>query len=369
MRNAAKRAVSSIAINVVHGRTPLKHHSGFMFFGNPMASPTLRTPLMLSAVAILGACGQSPDSIDSILSVSLDEKPIASLNISLRCSYAWSSFSEMDMASHYEAKAEPARAPTVFATLPDRRLLALSPAPWPPVDRTGRCNPSAIQGWQALVFDPHKPVALLTRISSPDESAGSLAGLALQVKTGSGAMTAAQAASLALKQTIQKAVEKATSLDFVVVDVPRDDDTTMPAENATPLSAETVAALRALPTGSPSVLLPAIRVNAPMNADEPGTDSTLVGLPAFDVAKFMGSSALATYPSMPGLPITLDPLRPIGEGKVYFPGDVPTPAVTLPGLENPLPIAPVAAVWYPDFRKLIVIRWTKRIGELAKLIN
>jgi hypothetical protein len=299
--------------------------------------------------------------MDVVLSASLDGKPLTSLHATLRCSYAWAYFSEMDMSSHYEAKAEPAKAPTVFATLPDRRLLALSPDAWPPIDSTGRCNPSGIQGWQALVLDPNKPVPLLTRISSNDEPAGNLSGLALQGKTGH----VASAVPVAIKQAIQQAVEKASSLDFVVMDVPAEDDSTMPAENTTLLSAETVAALRALPTDRPSILLPEIQTDTPLNPDDPENDSVLVGLPGFDLAKTMGTNALSTYPSMPGLPIALDPLRPHGEGKVYFPSDLPTPEVTLPGLKTPLPIAPVAAVWYPEFRKLFVIQWTKRGSELA----
>lgn len=325
----------------------------------------MRTPLAPFAAALLTACGQPPDSIDTVLSVSLNDKPVASLNVPLRCSYAWAYFSEMDMTSHYEAKAEPAKAPIVFATHPDRRLLALSPDSWPPVDRTGRCSSSEIQGWQALVLDPHKPVPLLTRINSSDESAGNLPGLALHGKTGN----VATAAPVAIKHAIQQAVEKASSLDFVVMDIPAKDDTAMPVENAAHLSAATVAALRALPMGSPSILLPETQTDTPLNPGEPGNDSALVGLPGFDLAKVMGTNAFSTYPSMPGLAITLDPLRPSGEGKVYFPSDLPTPAVTLPGLKKPLPIAPVAAVWYPEFRKLIVIRWAKRTSELAKLMD
>jgi len=337
--------------------------------GKPSSVPlsNMRTLLTLFAAALLTACGQSPDSIDASLSVTLDEQPIASQKVSLRCSYAWAYFSEMDMTSHYDAKAEPAKAPTVFAMLPDRRLLAISPDIWPPVDRTGRCSFSEIQGWQALVLDPHKPVPLLTRISPFDESAGNLPGLALQGKTSK--VATATAAPVAIKQAIQQAVEKASSLDFVVMDIPAEGDTVMPVEYAAHLSAETVAALRALPTGSQSILLPETQTDTPLNPDDPGNDSTLVGLPGFNLTKVMGTNALSTYPSMPGLPITLDPLRPSGEGKVYFPSDVPTPAVTLPGLKTPLPIAPVVAVWYPEFRKLIVIRWAKRASELAKLMD
>jgi hypothetical protein len=327
----------------------------------------LRTSLILSVAALLSACGQSPDSIDSILSVSLDDKPIASQKVSLRCSYAWAYFSEMDMASHYKATAEPAKAPRLFVTLPDSRLLFLTPEPWPPVDSTGRCNLSALHGWQALVFDPLKPVPLLTLVSKSDESTGSLSGLALQANSGNGTIPAAQATPVPL--ALKQAVEKASSLDFVVIDVSRDDDTAMSAEDATALSAESVSALLALPAHRPSILLPTIPASAPLNPDDPGEGGTLVGLHHFDLAKIMGANALSTYPSMPGLPITIDPNRPSGEGKVYFPSDVPTPSVTLPELENPLPIAPVAAVWYPVFQKLIVIRWTRRSGEVAKLID
>jgi hypothetical protein len=315
----------------------------------------------------LSACGQSPDSFDSVLSVSLDEQPIASQKVTLRCSYAWAYFSEMDMASHYEARAEPAKAPRVFVTLPDRRLLALTPEPWPPIDGTGRCDLSELHGWQALVFDPNKPVPLLTIISKSDASTGDLSGLALQANSGNGATPSDQGltAPLALRQ----AVEEASSLDFVVIDVPRDDGTAMPAEDATVLAKETVSALWALPADRPSILLPAMRADSPLNPEDPGSDSVLVGLPNVDLAKIMETNALSTYPSMPGLPITIDPNRPSGEGKVYFPSNVPTPSVTLPDVENPLPIAPVAAVWYPVFRKLIVITWTQRSKELAKLIN
>lgn len=337
-----------------------------MPFGNHSIIPSLRAALMLSAAALLSACGRSPDSLDSILSVSLDDKPVASQKVSLRCSYAWAYFSEMDMAAHYKATAEPAKAPRVFVTLTDGRLLALTPEPWPPVDNTGRCNLSGLHGWQALVLDPLKPVPLLTFISKPDESVGGLSGLALQAHAGNAANSAAHA--MTAPSALRQAVEKASSLDFVVIDVPRQDDAGMPAEGASTLAKETVAALWALPAHRPSVLLPATQANTPLNPDEPGKGGVLEGLPNLDLAKVMGANAFSTYPSMPGLPVTLDPNRPSGEGKVYFPGDVPTPSVTLPDLENPLPVAPVVAVWYPAIRKLIVITWTKRSSELAKLL-
>ncbi len=337
-----------------------------MLFGTPTTHPVLRTPLILSAAALLSACGQSPDSIDSILSVSLDGKPIASQKVTLRCGYARAYFSEMDMASHYKATAEPAKAPRMFVTLPDRRVLSLTPEPWPPVDNTGRCKLSGLNGWRALAFDPLKPVPLLTLVSQSHESTGSFSGLALQTHSGNGAMPSAQATTVPL--ALKQAVEKASSLDFVVIDVPRD-DTEMPAEGATTLSKESVSALWALPAHRPSILLPTIQADAPLNPDNPGEGGALVGLPYLDLAKIMGTNAFSTYPSMPGLPITIDPNRPSGEGKVYFPNDVPTPSVTLPELANPLPIAPVAAVWYPVFRKLIVISWTQRSAELAKLID
>lgn len=338
-----------------------------MIFGNHTISPAYRAPLILAAATLLSACGQAPDSINSDLSVSLNEKPIASLNVSLRCNYVWAYFSEMDMASHYEATAEPAKAPRAFVTLPDSRLLSLTPEPWPPIDGTGRCNLSKLYGWQALVFDPLKPVPLLKIISNSDESAGNLSGITLQANSGNRADPSIQemSAPLALKQ----AVERASSLDFVVLDVPRDGDTAMPAKNTTALSEETVSALWALPSDRPSVLLPATPTRAPLNPDDPGKGSTLVGLPNFDLTKIMGANALSTYPSMPGLPISIDPVKPRGESKVYFPSDIPTPSVTLPDLENPLPIAPAVAVWHPVLRKLIVITWTKRSGELARLIN
>lgn len=328
---------------------------------------TLRAPLILSAAVLLGACGQSPDSIDSVLSVSLDEKPLAHLNISLRCGYAWAYFSERDMASHYEARAKPARAPRVFLTLPDRRLLALTPEPWPPVDGSGRCNLAEVNGWQAIILDPHKPVPLLTLVGKTDGSSAGLSGLTLHAGSGPAAAPAGQGMTAPL--AIRQAVEKASSLDFVVIDVPAEGDAAVPSESAAALSDESVAALWALPADRPSVLLPAIRADAPANPDGLKSAGSLVGLPNFDLAKAMGTNALSTYPSMPGLPITIDPNRPRGEGKVYFPGDVPTPSVTLPGLESPTPVAPVVAVWYPVFRKLIVFSWNKRTGELAGLID
>ena len=316
---------------------------------NPSA---LRTLFFLGATALLSGCGQPPDVIDTVLSVHLAEKQIASQSVSLRCSYVWANFSEMDMASHYDAKAEPAQAPTLFATLPDGRLLAVRPDIWPPVDRSGRCNPAEIQDWQALVLDPHKPVPLLTEFSATDTPAGALAGLTLRASAGkAGGPDASPAPS---KHAFKAAIEQASSLDFVVIDVPAED---APATETTPLlSAETLAALRALPKNRPSTLPPETHSDAPLNAAT-GNDARLAGLPGFDLAQAMRAEVFSTYPSMPGLPIALDPLRPSSEGKVYFPGNLPTPSVRLPGLAASLPVAPVAAVWYPEFRKLIVLRW------------
>lgn len=338
-----------------------------MPFGRHTVSAMSRVPLILFAAMLLSACGQPPDSIDSVLSVSLDEKPLARLNVSLRCSYAWAYFSERDMASHYAAKAEPAKAPRIFATLPDQRLLSLTPEPWPPIDNdSGRCSLSGLYGWRALVLEPRKPVPLLT-LGKSDDASGGLAGLALHAAVGHAPAPAGQGGAVSL--AIRHAVEMASSLDFVVIDVPGDGAMAMPGEGSTVLSQESISALWALPAGRPSVLPPAMRADAPLDPDRSEQGGELEGLPNFDLAKVMAANAFSTYPSMPGLPITIDPNRPSGEGKVYFPSDVPTPSVTLPGLQNPLPVAPVVAVWYPAFRKLIVISWTRRSAELAKLVD
>lgn len=327
-----------------------------------------RLPLLLAAAVTLSACGQPPDSMDAVLTVSLDGKPVASRNVSLRCSYAWAYFSERDMASHYEARAEPARAPRIFVTLPDQRLLSLVPEPWPPLGDSGRCTLTALQGWQALVLDAHKPVPVLSHITSEDAD-GRHSGLAVLAHAAQGAAPADQdgAASRAIRQ----AVEKASSLDYVVIDVPvaGAGETAMSADNSTVLSGESVSALWALPGNRPSVLKPAIRADGPLDPDLPRSGDALAGLPDFDLAKVMAANAFSTYPSMPGLPITIDPNRPSGTDKVYFASDVPTPSVTLPGLEDPLPVAPVVAVWYPVYRKLIVLAWTRRAAALARRLD
>lgn len=329
-----------------------------------MINPVFRASLILSAAVLLSACGRSSDSNSSILSLSFDEKPIASLNVSLRCSYDWAYFSEQDMASHYNVRATPARAPNVFITLPDTRVLSLTPQPWPSLDKTGRCDLSELQGWQALVFDPRKPIPLLSIVSQHEGdggTAGDLAGIAIRLSPSSDGNVSSQ--SLAAPMAFQQAIEKASSLDFVILEVPRD------AETVTKIPAESVSALWALPSDRPSVLLPAQRSDTPWNPDDPGSDDTLVGLPNFHPAKVIDDKASSDYPSAPGRPISIDPYGPGLHDKVYFPSDALTPSVTLPGLEKPVMVAPVAAVWYPLTRRLVVLTWTRRSGELAKLIK
>jgi hypothetical protein len=329
----------------------------------PQDLAVLRVPLLLAAAVMLNACGRSPDSVDSVLTVSLDGQPVASRNVSLRCRYDWAYFSERDMASHYEARAEPARAPRLFLTLPDGRLLALTPEPWPPVDESGHCNLAALHGWQALVLDPNKPVPLLSLVRSDD------AGEGLAVHASAAPVPAPADPGGAASRALRQAVEKASSLDFAVIDVPGPGEAAMSGDNGPVLSGETVSALWALSAHRPRVLLPAVQAHAPRNPDLPQAGEALAGLPGFDLARAMAANTFSSYPSMPGLPITVDPNRPGGAGNFYFPRDVPTPSVTLPELENPLPVAPVVAVWYPVFRKLVVIAWTQRAAALTKRVD
>lgn len=320
-----------------------------------------RALLILSTAVLLSACMRSSDSVGTLLDVSFDEKPIASLNVSLRCSYDWAYFSERDMASHYNVTPKPAKAPNVFIALPDLRLLSLSPQPWPPLDEAEHCNLLKLNNWQALVFDPRKPVPLLTITSKFDESAGDLSGITLHSKPGDGADASSR--SLTAPLALRQAIEKASSLDFAVLEVPSVGNT------AAKIPAESVSALRALPTDRPSILLPAQRFDTPFNPDDAASDDTLVGLPGFHATKVMGEDASSTYPSAPGLPISVDPYAPGSRHKVYFPSDVPAPSATLPDLNKPLTIAPVAAVWYPGTRRLVVFTWVKRSGDLLKLID
>jgi len=326
-----------------------------------VTNQAFRSLLTLLIAVLLSACTRLSDSVGSILAVSFDGKPIATLNVSLRCSYDWAYFSERDMASHYNVTPTPAKAPNVFGTLPDRRLLSLSPKPWPPLDETGRCNLLELKGWQALVFDPRKPIPLLTIVSKYDGTAGDLAGMTIHPSSSNDSNVSSR--TLTAPLAFQQAVEKASSLDFAVLEVPRAGDA------ATKIPAETVSALWFLPTDRPSILLPAQRSNTPLNLDGAGSDDTFVGLPDFHATKVMDENAFSTSPSAPGLPISINPYDPKSSLKVYFPSDVPTPAVTLPGLDSPLMIAPVAAVWYPATRRLVVFTWIKRAGELTRLIN
>lgn len=326
-----------------------------------MINPTFRAPLLLLSASMLSACGPQSDSLGSLVTVSLDEKPIATLNVSLKCEYVWDYFSERDMASHYRANPKPAKAPNVLVTLPDSRMLALAPKPWPPLDENERCNLLRLQGWQALVLDPRKPVPLLTLVSPSDETAGDLAGLAIHPSRSNDDKAASP--SPKTPQAFQQAIAKASSLNFAVLEIPAD------GEASTSLSTAIVSALRSLPTERPSVLLPAKQSNTPLNLDSINDGDTLAGLPGFHATMAMGENPYSTYPSAPGLPISVNPSSPGPHLKAYFPSDVPTPSVSLPDLDNPVTIAPAAAVWYPTTRRLVVFTWTQRSAELAKLLN
>lgn len=329
-----------------------------------MINPTFRALLIIAAAVLLSACVRFADSIDSPLTVSFNGKPIASLNVSLSCNYDWAYFSERDMASHYNVKPTPARAPNVFVTLPDSRMLSLAPIPWPPLDETEHCNLLSMKGWQALVFDPRKPVPLLTIVSKYEGlagAAGDLDGITMRPSPSNDGMISSR--SLTAPSAFKQAIEKASSLDFVVLEVPR------AGETSTKIPPESVSALWALPSDRPTILLPAQRSDTPLNPDDAGSSDALVGLPNFHPSKVMDADASSDYPSAPGIPISVDPYGPGLHDKVYFPSDLPTPSVTLPELDKPVMIAPAAAVWYPVTRRLVVFTWTKRSGELKKLIN
>lgn len=315
---------------------------------------TLGMLLLAGTVLALAGCGWEPPS-EPILSsqavtysVSLEGGPSVQAGLAWTCASSWQSyFSERDMAMHRELQTEAGALPTTFLELADGIVVGLRPGNWP------ACP--AKTDWKALVFDPRGKIPTLTLVDGSTDDKGMLAvlpGLKLNIQARKGQGPEAQPAPAVLDGLYRHA----SSLQYRVLDFSGDVGFVLHGS----FFKEIRQTLLALPRNAPTVL-PAIQATGhPLQglleqSAEDGVQGVARLHPAFEV---IGDDRARNVPlTAKGFAIDLSATESSPHLLRFVPGDMAPPVVRVPRVKRAVRVDPVAAVWYPDRRHLLLLVW------------
>lgn len=325
-----------------------------------IANSTFRLLSKIAAfVCALLLCSCSPTPSDTshsvVFAVSLDDGPAVTGGFSWVCRYS-QGFSERDMAKYVEAKSVPADAAVNYVKFADGRMAMLRPSQWPQLSAEGLCTVPEVYGWEGFLVEAETPVATLTWFREGSTEAGKPRISISNVRAGTQIPT--DRAENAVK--VKRLLSESSKIVAYYFELPLLDGI-----KSSQLSPQVVSALRALPKDRPTLLTTANPTNSARKPRQVEGPSQFIELPNFQLAD-----------SDPEGTLTLQ-LKKLGE-PIRVPGAVfstETPSVSMSGLKAPpqvlfpqikeaVALVPLAAVWYPSAKRLIVVNWEDNSDEV-----
>lgn len=296
----------------------------------------------------LGACDRAPDHIAVEVELSVDGGPPVTGTLAWSCSYR-ENHSPFNFGPTIWATRFPDQ-PLLNLTLADGRMVVAEP---PYGDQNRYCTQPGPDGWRVRIAEPKR----LFDLYSGELTAAGMPVVKLAVRkvkfTGE---TLDDQAAPAFKARLSRVAElRATTLNVAAS-----------SQEMSEMREESAAVLRGLPTERPSVF----RVNLGGGPRAAGRmPRSIPGLPEFDPMSVYSSWGGPTLmPSPDGAPVAYTPQpdsRP-GGGRVFTLGGDSPPRVQVPGLDKPITVDPLMAVWFPDRRQLVMFTWADVTNDITR---
>lgn len=308
-------------------------------------------------VALLCACSPAPSDTSHSVSftVSLDDGSTAVGGLSWMCQYSHG-FSERDMAKYVNAKSVPAEVPINYVEFADGRMAILRPSQWPPQSAQGLCTEPQAHGWQGYLLEPGKHVTSLAwfhdGITHSEKRPLSISNLRADAPVPSSPKDNEAKAKRLLSES--------STITAYYFELPLYDEV-----QSNQLSPGVVSALKALPKDRPTVLRVANPAKVAHKARSVEGLTQFVELPDFQLAHSHPISEIALQLKAPGVPIPVPKnVYNTDNATVSMLGIKSPPLVLFPQVKEAVALLPLAAVWYPATKLLVVVNWEDNSDEV-----
>jgi hypothetical protein len=305
-------------------------------------------------------CGEDRFSVEVV--ASLDGAAPVKGQLSWVCRYN-RNYSPFNMGPKVWTFLDPDPVPALYFDLPDGRSLSLQ-MPHPGTTNSD-CEKPGDREWSANLLDrrssPPRIMALV-----PDPSASVTPGVPrLSVKTRSNSFVAPSKPDVAAKDKFWQGVKTVGVVETAYISLP----TSGPAQNTSSMSQLAIDVLNALPTDRPTVFEPNYVTGKPTGKVRGRYPEFLKGLPDTNAMDkyFNAPRGILSYPPS-GSTVQFDPSsKPTGAAmtNIYLGLSDDVPMVKVPGVNQPIPVSPLAGVWFPDRRQLILFVWNDVADRLG----
>jgi len=253
------------------------------------------------------------------------------------------------MARYVDAKSVPDDAALSYIQFSEGRMAIVRPSQWPQMSAQGLCTLPAAYGWEGFLVEADKPVATLTWFREGSAQLEKRRISISNLRPGMPVLPDRQNNEIKVKSLLS---ESSTIVAYYF-DLPHLDDV-----RSNQLSPGVVNALKALQQDRPTLLHvanPASRAHQPRRAQG---SSQFVELPDFQLADSRPYDVLALHLTKPGEPVSVPKFVYRSENaSVSMLGIKSPPQVLFPLIKEAVALVPMAAVWYPASKQLIVVVW------------